>query len=480
MSLPSFTSLKDKALIALDAISDRTANVLNPTVKLGVTGLSRAGKTVFITSLVHNFIQGDHLPIFNVAREGRLLKVKLGEQPDSNIARFEYEKHLDALLQKQIWPESTRSLSQLRIELYFAPHSSAFPILPRGKLNIDLIDYPGEWLLDLPLLAKSYRQFSDESIERAKSGNHAKYAAKWLAEIQSINLLSDANERDIDSLSNSFKNYLQSAKNDGETISALPPGRFLIPGSFDGAPVLSFSPLPDLGTLVFPENSIAKVMEQRYELYKRHVIMPFFREHIARLDRQIILVDALQAINNGRDSITEMQNALAEILSCFRIGKNHWLKKLWKHKVNRILIAATKSDHLHHTSHDRLEDITSEIVQKALKISGSQDISNDTLAIASIRSTREGTIDQKGTMLPVVIGTPLAGEVINGLRFDGKTETAVFPGDLPESLGELLDKNWHDQLHFIRFRPPKLTSQQTFPHIRLDRAMEFLFGDYLI
>lgn len=208
--------------------------------------------------------------------------------------------------------------------------------------------------------------------------------------------------------------------------------------------------------------------------------MPFFREHIARLDRQIILVDALQAINSGSDSIAEMQNALAEILSCFRIGKNHWLKKLWKHKVNRILIAATKSDHLHHTSHDRLEAITSEIVQKALRISGSQDISNDTLAIASIRSTREGTIEQKGTMLPVVIGTPLAGEVINGMLFDGKTETAVFPGDLPESLDELLDKNWHDQLHFIRFRPPKLTSQQTFPHIRLDRAMEFLFGDYLI
>ena len=83
-------------------------------------------------------------------------------------------------------------------------------------------------------------------------------------------------------------------------------------------------------------------------------------------------------------------------------------------------------------------------------------------------------------MLRFVLGTPWAGEVINGLHFDGKTETAVFPGDLPESLSELLDKNWHDQLHFVRFRPPKLTSQQAFPHIRLDRAMEFLFGDYLI
>ena len=74
----------------------------------------------------------------------------------------------------------------------------------------------------------------------------------------------------------------------------------------------------------------------------------------------------------------------------------------------------------------------------------------------------------------------MAGYFINVLHFVVKTETAVFPGDLPESLSELLDKNWHDQLHFVRFRPPKLTSQQAFPHIRLDRAMEFLFGDYLI
>lgn len=477
--MPSFTSLRDEALIILDAISDRAANAINPTLKLGITGLSRAGKTVFITSLVHNLINSGHLPIFAVAREGRLLKIRLGEQPDSKIARFEYEKHLDALLNDRIWPESTRSLAQLRIELYFSPQSAAFQILPRGKLNIDLIDYPGEWLLDLPLLSKSYREFSLDAIERAKSSHHAKHSAPWLAAIQSINLLSDAKERDIEALSDSFKAYLRSAKEDRSTISALPPGRFLIPGSFDGAPVLAFSPLPNLEATEFPENSIAKVMESRYEAYKKHVIMPFFREHIARLDRQIILIDALQAINGGSSSVIEMQKALNEILSCFRWGKNHWIKRLWEHKIDRILIASTKADHLHHTSHNRLEKITAEIVAGALNESEGDYIQTVSLAIASIRATREGTIEKNGEELPVVIGSPLPGETIDGLKFDGETETAIFPGDLPSSLEELLNGNWNDRLQFIRFRPPKTSAKQIFPHIRLDRVMEFLFGDYL-
>ena len=39
-----------------------------PTVKLGVTGLARSGKTVFITALVHNLMAGARLPVFRRRR----------------------------------------------------------------------------------------------------------------------------------------------------------------------------------------------------------------------------------------------------------------------------------------------------------------------------------------------------------------------------------------------------------------------------
>ena len=41
------------------------------------------------------------------------------------------------------------------------------------------------------------------------------------------------------------------------------------------------------------------MMARRYEAYKAHVVRPFFRDHFARLDRQIVLVDALSALNSG-------------------------------------------------------------------------------------------------------------------------------------------------------------------------------------
>ena len=60
----TFTSIADSALIALDSLTDRATNLVNPSIRLGVTGLSRAGKTVFISSLVHNLLHGGRLPLF--------------------------------------------------------------------------------------------------------------------------------------------------------------------------------------------------------------------------------------------------------------------------------------------------------------------------------------------------------------------------------------------------------------------------------
>jgi uncharacterized protein len=40
-------------------------------------------------------------------------------------------------------------------------------------------------------------------------------------------------------------------------------------------------------------------MERRYEAYVSSIVKPFFYGHFARLDRQIVLVDALTALNAG-------------------------------------------------------------------------------------------------------------------------------------------------------------------------------------
>ncbi|RWD97450.1 MAG: YcjX family protein, partial [Mesorhizobium sp.] len=60
----SLTTFTDEARIALDTLSGRAVGLFSPSLRLGVTGLSRAGKTVFISALVHNLIHGGRLPLF--------------------------------------------------------------------------------------------------------------------------------------------------------------------------------------------------------------------------------------------------------------------------------------------------------------------------------------------------------------------------------------------------------------------------------
>jgi predicted YcjX-like family ATPase len=46
---PSFSDIVEEARLSARALLDYGDSFFHPTVRLGVTGLSRAGKTVFIT-----------------------------------------------------------------------------------------------------------------------------------------------------------------------------------------------------------------------------------------------------------------------------------------------------------------------------------------------------------------------------------------------------------------------------------------------
>ena len=489
--MASLTSFTDEARIALDTFSERTAGLFSPSLRLGVTGLSRAGKTVFISSVVHNLIHGGRLPLFEAQKSGRIARAFLEHQPDDAVPRFQYEDHIEALVNTRAWPESTRAISELRLTIEYESASGWNRIFSAGKLSVDIVDYPGEWLLDLPLLGKTYREFSRDSFELAALPVRADLSRDWMAMAAGADPNADADETVARRLAERFAAYLRACKADSRALSTLPPGRFLMPGDLDGSPALTFAPLPDLGDERPRAGSLQAMMERRYEAYKTHVIKPFFREHIARLDRQIVLIDALQALNAGPAAMADLERALTEILACFRPGRASMLTGLFSRRIDRLLVAATKADHLHHESHDRLQAIVRRLADRAMKRADFFGAKVEVLAMAAVRATREGSVKHGRETLPVIIGTPLAGETIGGERFDGKSETAVFPGDLPEKVDLVFDRA--DQHHtdaadspirFVRFRPPKLDRTAegltlSLPHIRLDRALQFLMGDRL-
>jgi len=476
------TSFTDEIGIALGNLADATTGAFTPTVRLGVTGLSRAGKTIFITALIHNLLSGGRLPGFAPMAEGRFIGARLAQYPDASIPRFAYEQHLAALTAPTPhWPESTRRISQVRLQLKYASKSWLNGWRGPMTLNLDVVDYPGEWLLDLPLLSLSFAQWSAEALERAHRHGAEREAKPFLTALDQIDPLAEATDSAAETLAVAFTQYLRLSREDGRALSSLPPGRFLLPGDLEGSPALTFAPLPP-PTGPVRSDSLYGMLERRYEAYKDVVVRPFFRDHFARLDRQIVLVDTLRALNAGPDAVADLETALTGVLACFRTGDPNPFLRLISRRIDKILFAATKADHVHHTAHDKLEAILGRVVARAARQAKFAGAQTHSLAIAAVRATREGTIAEFGERLPTIIGTPMAGEKLAGTIYDGKTEIALFPGDLPEDPDSVFQPQTRVKLNFLRFQPPQSYASAEdgsplLPHIRFDRALDYLVGD---
>jgi predicted YcjX-like family ATPase len=453
-------------------------------VRLGVTGLSRSGKTVFITALVHNLLSGGRLPLFNAYAQGRIARAYLEPQLHDELPRFAYEEHVQSLIgDNRRWPDSTRRLSELRLTIEYAAHGVIARNTHGGTIHIDIVDYPGEWLLDLPLMTMTFEAWSHATVAQSRLAPRAAIAGEWHEHLVTLDPNAPASELAAQEAARLFTAYLARCRADAVSMSSLPPGRFLMPGDLDGSPLLTFAPLDVTPDASAPRGSLHAMMRRRYDSYVAHVVRPFFYGHFARLDRQIVLADVLTALNAGPSAVADLSAALTSVLSCFRQGENSWASSLFGRKIDRILFAATKADLLHHTSHDRLEAILRLIVEGAVKRAEYSGAAVDVAAIAAIRATREASVKQGGETLPCIVGVPQAGETIGDEIFDGRTEAAIFPGDLPEDPARALDGSLEGAIRFVRFRPPlieakpPLVQSPSFPHIRLDRTIEFLFGD---
>jgi uncharacterized protein len=501
--LPSLVDILFEVQSAAQSLAETLSG---RSLRLGVTGLSGAGKTIFVTALVQHLTSltarsrrgKNPLPVFRVHAEGRLIRGFLEPQPDDAVPRFAYEDHLLSLTgpignpDARKWPESTRRVSELRLTLEFERASG----LRKGPstLTIDIVDYPGEWLLDLPLLEKSYAQWSKEALDAAQAPDRARLASPWRECLATIDPNGKADEEAAQRAASLFTAYLSSCRGEPISASALPPGRFLMPGDLAGSPLLTFSPLPVAEGATLSAETFAGMMERRYEAYKSHVVKPFFRDHFARLDRQIVLVDTLAALNAGPAALHDLETALSDVLRAFRVGRNSILSSLFRPRIDKILFAATKADHLNHVNHDRLEAILRHLTARAIVRAQGLGADIDVIALAAVRATKEVKVAAKtgafaSSELPAVVGIPIKGERIGKDVFDGKTEAAIFPGELPSDpeavfTGVTQFELQNADYRFLRFRPPIPQRDPSgellaLPHIRLDRALQFLFGDRL-
>ncbi|KQQ35760.1 amino acid regulated cytosolic protein [Methylobacterium sp. Leaf125] len=476
-------SFAARAGSAVKAFAEASSDLLiQPTLRLGVTGLARSGKTVFTSALIHHLVEAHALPAFAPAHEGRLRRARLVPQPDDDIPRFPYEEHFAALTEQRLWPRSTDRISQFRLAIEYE-RSGGWRSGP-GTLMLDVVDYPGEWLLDLALIDQTYTAWSRATIAGTRRSGRGAMAAPWLETLKQLDPLGPLDEVVAEHASTAFKTYLSALRAGPEAVATTPPGRFLMPGDLAGSPALTFAPLDSLPETLAPD-TLGGLMERRFEAYKAKVVEPFFRNHFQRVDRQIVLVDVLAAVDAGPAALAELEEALDSVLLSFRIGRNTILSRMFAPRAERILFAATKADHLHQTSHDRLDALLRLLVSRAMRRTEAAGARVGTVALASVRATRETTVHDGDEILRAVSGTPEAGERVGDEVFDGLSEAAIFPGELPERPEAVLEGAVPPgSLRFPRFRPPvvkpdALGRPGDLPQIRLDRAMQFLIGDKL-
>ncbi|MWB79540.1 YcjX family protein [Pseudooceanicola sp. 216_PA32_1] len=458
----------------VEAVGDQISSTFfEPVVRIGVTGLARSGKTVFITSLVANLMDRARMTQLVANADGRIVTAYLQPQPDDTLPRFDYETHLAALTAAEPhWPESTRTVSELRLSLKVRPSGLLGGLSGPRTVHLDIVDYPGEWLLDLGMMDKSYAEWSADVLGWAAG---RPMAQEVLAAIDAARDRAKWEETDARDLARLYTAYLRTAREAGH--SNITPGRFLLPGEMEGSPVLTFAPLRPEDSP--PRRGLWREMERRFEAYKDKVVKPFFRDHFSRIDRQVVLVDALGAIHKGPAAVEEMRRAMADILGAFRPGRNAFLSRLLMGKrVEKILFAATKADHLHHSQHPRLSAIMQALLRDALDRAKFAGAETQAMAIAALRATVEARMPHGGRELDLVRGRLLE---------DGRM-AALYPGELPEDPGRLLnpaaagEEKWLDgDYRIMAFAPAQLRLKpgEGPPHIRLDKAAQFLIGDRL-
>jgi uncharacterized protein len=456
----------------LNKLSTLTGFLRDRTIRLAVTGLSQSGKTALITSLAQNLLgaakQPPRLPFLHAAGERRILATRLAVE---NVVspRFPLDETVAALAtDPPRWPASTTDLRRIGLSLQFSP-TGVLGLSRPTQLHLEILDYPGEWLLDLPLLHQSYGDWSRSTLALARRGVRAELARDWLDYLARHPADEAADPQTAREAHYLYRDFLAACRT-REQLSLLQPGRFLNPGRIADPAVLLFCPMPlPVGARVRPK-SLAGLMETRFEAYKQSIVEPFCDQLAHHVDRQIVLVDVLRALNAGEEAFADQRLALDTILAAFRFGRRGLLRQLFGARIDRVLFAATKADHVPALQRDHLEALMANLVEMPSLRARAAHARVAATTLAAIRCTEDGTDMIDGRKLDVVVGLP-----------EGSTRRIrFFPGIVPVTPPPA--GFWGERFtEFPIFQPPHLTGAtgQGIPHINLDKALEFLLGDAL-
>jgi len=415
------------------------------TIRIGVTGLSRAGKTAFLTSVAAALM----------AR--RFALAPLGA---TDVPRFDQARHLASLAaDPPAWPERTDAVSVLAL-------TTSLPrgMFPARHVRLEFLDYPGEWLIDLPLLGQKFADWSAATLRRLEQSEFADITAGFLQFVRGLPPQCGPDEALAQAGATLYRKMLGQLREAG--MAFLQPGRHLMPAPGPEPPWMAFFPMHG------GSGGLFGLLESRYAAYQGAVRRDLASPLFADVDRLVILADVLTALHAGEAAFADMRAALGAASASLR-WEFSWVEAVgalveWRlppRVISRVAFAATKADHVA----DRQRGNLAALMRSLTQVPGSR-VATGHFAIASVRCTEDFVWTLEGRPVSAVRGRVLGHKVL----------TRSYPGEVPDRPPDA-DFWDHPFLALPHFEPMKLPDggRMGVPNIGLDALLAFLLEDVL-
>jgi predicted YcjX-like family ATPase len=432
------------------------------TIRIGVTGLARSGKTSLLTSLAVNLMAAGRgcpaLPALSTRLAGARLGVRLSPSEASDLPRFDALLKAQALAQNPPhWPSPTDATSLLALDIDIHRPASLRGSIKPSRLRLEFLDYPGEWLLDLPLLAEDFTAWSQTTLMAL---HDIPEAAPFLAFHRSLPASVAASDAVAETGHGLYVACLRALQAKG--WATLQPGRFLMPAPGAAPPWMTFFPMTGASRL-------QALLAQRYAAYVEAARNTLANPGFAGVSRLVVLADMLSALHAGPAAFANQAQALGAVAQALQrptaLGfLPSWLRqRLAIGGLTRVAFAATKADHVARAQRANLKALVHHLTAMPARTATAS------FALASIACTEDFVWTLEGRPVSAVRG-----------HVPGQGLVRSYPGEVP---GERPHLAWwtHDFLSLPAFSPKRLEpdGRGAIGHLALDELLVFLLEDIL-
>lgn len=363
------------------------------THRFTITGLSRSGKSMLFTSLMtilkyRSEEQYQCLPLL------KRLPVELVDamwlEPLDDFPMFPIEEHI-ASLEKGEWPAPTEDVYGFKMVVRLR-QTSQFKkyVFPYTQIVFEFIDYPGEWITDLPMLGKTYAQWSDSSLAQQLTEPQRFYAQKWHSTLEKFDFDVPPEGAAANELVIAYREYLLKAKAAG--IAMLQPGSFLLDGSGFDWRGQGFTPLPSKISSDI-DHPWTKYFSQQFAHFQSSWLQPLRESTFRESDKQIILIDLFEGLNHSRQHLAQLKETLSHLADVFVYGESSWFAKtvLRKKEIGKVAFVATKSDLIPEGYKPQLLSLLKDVSAGATAKLSRDNVAYEHFLVSAIKTTDEGS-----------------------------------------------------------------------------------------